>query len=195
MGTTSKYNRACPVARPHTVLTLTCPVMNNYSGMQQGFNNFIPGEHQHRNPVLKAIIPRHMFIAEKNKPAIFDQDVIASNEMKMVSHLDMHATLLDLAENTATNKGPLSSPVAYNLLQERIPSTRTCAQATIPRRWCPCFREKRAGVTECTVNPWNGCANMTAKQIGRFQELKDSIASQKFKYDVFPEFSADIDKN
>jgi SAM-dependent methyltransferase len=82
--------------------------------------------YEHRNPLLSflvgADVPQHEAWIKQ----------LTNNRFSLTDQTDLHATLLAMAGQT--------SPRGYNLLQQQVPLSRTCAQSTIPSAFCPCFR-------------------------------------------------------
>jgi hypothetical protein len=83
------------------------------------FNEILPGEYEHRNPMLYVISPK-------------SSATLKSNTKRFISHYDVHQTLTGLLSGQSTKNG-------INLLTEEVPLGRSCKDAGVPKNWCNCF--------------------------------------------------------
>ena len=121
------------------------------------YNDLIAGEFEHRNPVLKFVVPKR-FLARFPASA----RALGANADRLVTHRDLHHTLANLARlgglggedgvhtqdagrpDDPGTGNPAAFAGSYDLLRDEVPTDRTCDDAGIPRAWCNCFQWKGA---------------------------------------------------
>ena len=110
-----------------TVVVLTSDHGYHY-GHEQKWNNYIAGEHAHRNPILKLIFGPDVSLSESQRANL------RWNKDRRVTHLDMHKTLLGLQSGiTTANVFTVKTPndanrptPAVDLLNQRASIDRNC---------------------------------------------------------------------
>ena len=120
-----------------------------------GFNEFLAGEWEHRNPVLNIIIPSD-----------HDARTLRRNAARFVTHRDVHATVMGLIGGQTQN--------GTNLLTRDLPELRSCAEAGIPAEWCNCFVR---AVDGCRVDSDRGCVKANGTEAAE-PRLVGSAASE-----------------
>lgn len=91
---------------------------------------------EHVRPLLLVFVPHALAANEKWLDRI-DLDVIKTNTKRLVTAYDLYATLLGLLE---TNHSKIRPKWAYSLFDQEVPEDRSCLDARIPPRYCPCVR-------------------------------------------------------
>lgn len=149
----------------NTVVIIAADHGFHYSA-QEVYNNFIGGEAQHRNPVLKVIVPNALL-----QKLNFNHEAIRVNKERLITHLDLHHTLMDLASPTASIK-----PLSFNFLVQEVPASRTCRDAALPSKWCPCFQEKLQQ-SQCSVHPTAGCREFRPAEMAGYEKMQKMMAA------------------
>ena len=81
----------------------------------EGGNEFISGEYEHRNPLLSVVVPERPYLSP-----------IAPK--RYVSHVDVHKAWLKLLRQETGH-----------FLEKDFPNRRSCAETGVPGKWCNCF--------------------------------------------------------
>ena len=116
--------------------------------------------------MLKIVVPTAL-------AHLVDDKVASRNSHRFVTHLDLHVTLLKLANAVNpqsvqpfaswSKRGWPNRRFAFDLLHELVPRNRTCNDAAVPPAWCNCFKEREAN--ECEICPKDGCVRAGRKDI------------------------------
>ena len=79
--------------------------------------------------------------------------VLLRNTHRLVTHHDVHATLLGLARLPGRSRSPPDSRPGsgFDLLRQDVPPKRSCAESGLPAPWCNCFAVAEEG--EVRVDP------------------------------------------
>ena len=70
--------------------------------------------------------------------------VLETNQHRLGSGFDLYKTLLSLMTKSSKDKVRSGPYWSYNLLQDEIPESRTCADGKIPMEWCRREAERTA---------------------------------------------------
>ncbi|KAH7961557.1 uncharacterized protein LOC119385782 [Rhipicephalus sanguineus] len=92
------------------------------------------GRYEDKNPVCFLALPKR-FLAEHPEAAV----QLEVNQRRLVTHYDLHATLVALSSLPALGKGSTNMGLS---LMDRIPPERTCADAFVPSEFCACFGDR-----------------------------------------------------
>lgn len=99
-------------------------------------NNFLTHALEHRNPLNFLIFPQsyldeHSGVEEK----------LLANRERMVTHMDMYKTVQSFSGNPLPSS--LQTEIAtYNLMEDVIPTSRSCRSAGVPGKFCGCLARK-----------------------------------------------------
>ena len=94
-------------------------------------------------------------------------DNLRRNAGRLVTHMDLHATLLGVARLEGTHRKhynyrrpppPPPGAVGIDLIWDELPRTRSCVEAGIPDAWCNCFQpaDEKNGDARDRVDSWDG---------------------------------------
>ncbi|KAL1439114.1 hypothetical protein MTO96_047570 [Rhipicephalus appendiculatus] len=116
----------------HAVLENTALLFMGDHGPRIGpFRTGEIGRYEDKNPVCLLALPKR-FLAEHPEAAV----QLEVNQRRLVTHYDLHATLVALSSLPALGKRSTNMGLS---LMDRIPPERTCADAFVPPEFCACF--------------------------------------------------------
>jgi len=110
----------------------TLVVLTAGQGLSYGWNVFTrAGKLEHRLPMLYMTIPKNLKLLAI--PGAYNLDNLRTNQRRLVTPFDLHATLKQIASPKEFNLSPWSKS-----LFSKISSDRTCEEAKIPLPYCAC---------------------------------------------------------
>lgn len=128
-------------------------------GMRYGpIRQTLIGKYEDRMPFMFLLLPREF--RRKYPDAVRN---LRTNQHRLITHYDLHATLLELAD-FPNDLPPFKTDHGMSLLRE-VPENRTCRDAFIAPHWCCChdsgqfpvndpLSKKMANFVLRTVNGW-----------------------------------------
>ncbi|KAK8767317.1 hypothetical protein V5799_005902 [Amblyomma americanum] len=106
-------------------------MMSDHGFRMDGFRATEIGRYEDKNPFFFLVLPKR-FLADY--PAAVTH--LEVNQRRLVTHYDLHATLLDLSKLPTLDASATKNGLS---LFGRVPPERTCANASIAPQFCSCL--------------------------------------------------------